>query len=84
MTLKNTIDGMLSADYKERLKAEYHQLKIRTEGLQTTLENYSKGTLNFSPDIKQISLMFKQLWAMRDYMLFLELRANNDNIDLSE
>lgn len=29
MELKDTVEMMLSADYKERFKAEYYQLKIR-------------------------------------------------------
>ena len=31
MELKDTVDLMLSTDYKERFKAEYYQLKIRTK-----------------------------------------------------
>lgn len=29
MELRNTIEDMLSSDYKKRFKAEYNQLKIR-------------------------------------------------------
>ncbi len=31
--LKDTIEGMTSADYKERFKAEYQQVKIRYDKL---------------------------------------------------
>lgn len=84
MELKDTIDGMLSTDHKERLKAEYQQLKIRIGGLEETLRKYYKGCLNFPLDAKQVGLMSKQLSGMMKYRRFLELRAINDNIDLSE
>ena len=32
--LKDTVDGMLSTDYKERFVAEYQQTKIRYEKLK--------------------------------------------------
>lgn len=41
MELKETIDMMNSAEYKERFKAEYYQLVIRKEKLEAMLElNY--------------------------------------------
>lgn len=33
--LKDTVDGMLSTDYKERFVAEYQQTKIRYEKLKS-------------------------------------------------
>ena len=33
MDLKDTVNLMMSDDYKERFKAEYHQLKCRLEKL---------------------------------------------------
>ena len=50
MELKDTVELMNSADFKERFKAEYYQLKIRTEGLITMLDKYKNGTLNFTPN----------------------------------
>ena len=34
MELKDTVKGMMSDDYKERMAAEYHQTKIRYEKLK--------------------------------------------------
>ena len=33
MDLRNTVEMMLSSDYKERFRAEYYQTKIRYEKL---------------------------------------------------
>ena len=40
MKLNQTTEMMNSADYKDRFKAEYLQLKIRMEGLKNMLEKY--------------------------------------------
>ena len=45
MELTDTIEMMKSADYKERFKAEYYQLKIRLEAL---CEMYDAGTLGYT------------------------------------
>ena len=37
MELKDTVEMMNSADYKERFKAEYHQTKTRYEKLKAFL-----------------------------------------------
>ena len=34
MELKDTVKGMMSDDYKERMAAEYHHTKIRYEKLK--------------------------------------------------
>ena len=49
MELKDTISGMLSADYKERFIAEYQQIKIRLEKLKTMLGKLYDGKLDFKP-----------------------------------
>lgn len=49
MELKDTIEMMVSVDYKERFKAEYLQLKIRMTGLSNMLKKYKAGTLTFKP-----------------------------------
>ena len=43
MVLKDTVDLMNSIDFKDRVKAEYYQLKIRHEGLARMLKNTKKG-----------------------------------------
>ena len=45
MELKDTISLMQSADYKERFKAEYHQLVIRYKKLKAMLEDWDQGEL---------------------------------------
>ena len=49
MELNETIDMMISKDYKERFKAEYYQLKIRYEKLKKMVDKWDKGELNFTP-----------------------------------
>lgn len=45
MELQDTVKWMVSEDYKERFKAEYHQLKIRHDGLKYMLHKWDKGEL---------------------------------------
>lgn len=40
MELKDTVEMMNSGDYRERFKAEYHQLKIRANSLQKMLNEW--------------------------------------------
>lgn len=81
MDLKDTIEMMQSADYKERFKAEYYQLKIRLEKLYEMLVRYDAGTLGFSPDCS-IQLLKDQLNIMRDYLYALQVRAEIEGIEL--
>lgn len=79
MELKDTIEMMLSDDYKERFKAEYYQLKIRHDKLQKMVENWYK--LKFTPTCP-FSTYVCQLSAMEDYMVILESRAEQEGIKL--
>ena len=81
MELKDTVELMNSADFKERFKAEYYQLKIRTEGLRTMLDKYKNGTLNFTLN-GSYELLFTQLVYMELYLDKLEERAKIENIKL--
>ena len=81
MELIDTIEMMKSADYKERFKAEYYQLKIRLEKLYEMLVRYDAGTLGFSPDCS-IALLKDQLGIMRDYLYALQVRAEIEGIAL--
>lgn len=47
MKLADTVEGMNSADYKERFKAEYYQLKIRFVGLMNTCGRWDSNELTF-------------------------------------
>lgn len=79
MELKDTVEMMLSDDYKEHFKAEYYQLKIRHDELQKMVENWYK--LKFTPTCP-FSTYVCQLSAMEDYMVILESRAEQEGIKL--
>lgn len=81
MNLNETIKMMNSDDFKERFKAEYLQLKIRIEGLRSMLERYKAGELPFTPKCSY-DLLNGQLKAMKLYALYLEERAEIEDIDL--
>jgi len=81
MDLKDTYDMMVSTDYKDRFRAEYHQLKLRCEGLRIMLEKYEMGTLPFTPACS-FGLLNSQLTAMEVYKSKLEDRAKLEDIKL--
>lgn len=81
MVLADTVEMMTSADYKERFKAEYHQLKIRVEGLEKMLEKYKAGVLEFNPTCPY-DMLYTQLRHMKGYKLILEERAVLEGINL--
>jgi hypothetical protein len=81
MKLNETIEMMNSADYKDRFRAEYLQLKIRIDGLRIMLNKYKSGTLNFTPSCSY-DLLNGQLKTMDLYASFLEERAVIENINL--
>lgn len=72
---------MNSADYKERFKAEYYQLKIRLEKLYEMLVRYEAGTLNFKPTC-EIGVLKDQFNIMRDYLYALQVRAEIEGIEV--
>lgn len=81
MELKDTIEMMNSADYKERFKAEYYQNVIRYQKLNAMIEKWDKGELGFKP-ICPRSTYNIQLTAMTDYIAVLEARAVIEGIEL--
>lgn len=80
-TLENTVQIMLSEDYKDRFRAEYLQLRMRYRKLYLLLTKNRLGALGFKPDCP-IDLLKQQLEAMRLYISLLEERAIHENIDL--
>lgn len=82
MELKDTIELMNSADYKERFKAEYIQTKIRYEKLHAMTIKYEAGTLNFEPSCS-LELLKEQKCYMGNYLRMLEIRAEIEKIDLN-
>ena len=81
MKLNETIKMMESEDFKDRFKAEYFQLKIRMQGLDTMLKKYKDGTLGFKPNCS-FDLLNGQFKVMSMYASYLEERAKIERIDL--
>lgn len=81
--LKDTIDLMLSDDYKDRFIAEYLQVKIRHEKLLDICTKYEAGVLDFKP-VNSLELLKNQERYMFFYLVCLEERAENEGIDLRE
>lgn len=79
--LKDTVEMMNSADYKERFKAEYYQTKIRYEKLHKMTIKYEAGTLNFTPSCS-LELLNEQKKHMGLYLHALEVRAEIEGIEL--
>ena len=77
MELKETIEMMQSADYKERFIAEYRQLKIRYTKLHNMLVKADAGTLDFTPTCP-LDLLREQ----KALMGTLEVRAQIEGVDL--
>lgn len=76
-----TVEGMLSSDYKERFKAEYQQTKIRYDKLHAMLVKVDAGKLEFEPTCP-LDLLRRQAAAMGQYLYCLEVRAQIEGIDL--
>ena len=83
MDLKYTASMMSSPDFKERFRAEYFQLKDRTEKLEAMLNKYRLGTLNFTPNCSY-ELLYEQFIYMKQYLRLLESRAKIENISIAE
>ena len=70
MKLSETVEMMNSADYKERFRAEYFQLKIRVNGLKNMLDKWDKGELDFTPTCPR-EIYNDQMKYMMNYMTVL-------------
>ncbi len=81
MELKDTLQMMGSADYKERFRAEYYQIVIRYQKLKAMLERWDKDELGFKPTCPR-STYNMQITAMTDYIAVLEARAVMEGVDL--
>ena len=79
--LKDTIEGMTSADYKERFKAEYQQVKIRYDKLDAMTVKYEARTLPFTPNCS-LDLLKEQKKHMGNYIRCLKIRAEIEGITL--
>ncbi len=81
LELRDTVAGMLSADYRDRFVAEYRQLSIRMDGLSRLLWRWGRGELHFTPACPR-GVLVEQLDVMREYLAILERRAAIEGIDL--
>lgn len=81
MDLKDTVEMMLSDDYKERFKAEYRQVTVRLEKLKAYLKLWDRCELTFTPDCPR-STYDLQRRGMEDYVAALEARAVMEGIDI--
>lgn len=81
MKLDKTVDMMLSDDYRERFKAEYHQLINRKNKLQKMIRAYNKDELDFEPKCS-IDLLTWQLKTMQEYEYILKRRAEIEGVEL--
>lgn len=79
--IKDTIDLMISDDYKDRFVAEYWQLRRRYESLAKMIEKHYLGKLDFEPDCP-IELLHRQADLMHSYLVCLETRAKIEKIKL--
>lgn len=90
MEFKDTIEMMMSEDYKERFKAEYYQTKIRYERLKAfnnkieaaIATNYSKNAVEMPKHDCPDELLREQQKVMGNYLRILEVRAVIEGIDL--
>ena len=81
LSLNDTVDGMVSNDYKERFIAEYQQIVIRYNGLKNMLNKWDRNELPFTPTCPR-STYNMQIKAMTDYIAVLEARAVMENVEL--
>ncbi len=81
MELKDTIELMNSSDYKDRLKAEYYQAKIRYDKLYDMTVKYEANTLTFTPKCS-LALLKEQKMYLGNYIRTLKVRAEIEGIEL--
>ena len=79
--LIDTVEFMLSNDYKERFISEYYQTEIRYNKLHEMIVRYEANTLNFEPKCS-IEILKKQASYMGNYLYMLEVRAEIEGIEL--
>lgn len=83
MELKDTVKLMLSDNFKDHLKAEYWQTRIRLLELKEMIDKWDRGALRFIPPSPK-GVYVEQMCIMSDYLTQLFYRASIENIDLTE
>lgn len=79
--LRETSILMNSNDYKDRFVAEYKQLQIRYNALNSMCEMWDNGKLTFSPTCPR-EIYDDQLLSMKQYLNILEKRAEIENVNI--
>lgn len=79
--LEDTVELMLSDDYKDRFLAEFRQLKIRYEKLRAMLSKWDDGDLDFEPTCPR-DIYDKQIEGMEIYLDVLADRAEIEGIEI--
>ena len=84
---EETVQMMLSEDYKARFVAEYRQTKIRYERLKKfrnriEAAHRSSGKLDMPKHDCDLDLLSEQLNAMGHYIHVMEIRAEIEHIEL--
>lgn len=84
--LKDTINLMISDDYKERFKAEYQQTKIRYEKLKDFCNRIEAANMALGIEEPKHDCPFwllqRQQTKMGEYLHMLEIRALIEEVDL--
>lgn len=83
MELLDTVQLMLSNDYKDRFRGEYFQTKIRYDKLKAMCDKWDNGELDFEPTCDRM-IYTTQLIAMESYLGMLSKRAKIEGIDLCQ
>ena len=73
MELEDTIEGMLSSDYSERLRAEYDQASIRLRKLTKFLNKYEKDPKNVILECP-VDMLYKTKFCLELYRSALQDR----------
>ena len=73
MELEDTIEGMLSSDYSERLRAEYDQASIRLEKLTKFLNKYEDNPKNVILECP-VDMLYKTKFCLELYRNALQDR----------
>jgi len=81
MELKDTVDLMTSADWKDRFLAEYLQTKIRYQKLHKLIVKREAGKIEFDTPIPLESWK-RQAEYMGKYLFELEMQAATHGINL--
>lgn len=79
--LAKTEKLMESPCFKDRIRAEYAQTRIRADRLAGFIQSYQAGTLPFQPRT-ELYILKQQLDAMTRYYRILEQRARLEGADI--